>query len=246
MPRTSLPTWPRASSRAGRTRSSLIVPASCSSCSRASSPVVEGAEPAGAGSSCGPGGNSARVWRRRATTPIAIRPPRSRMPHQTRRACVPPHRIEEQVDEADASPDDPLPLVQRRGQSPAEPDRGRRRPCEHRSERRDRAVEKCRRADLAEDRRPDQVQPVRCGLVAGGCERGRDVVAEQAPDHENEEPHEREPDARVAQRRPPGAAREVDREPVEHEHGDEQPDAEDVARPGRRSARQRAGPTSSA
>ena len=133
---------------------------------------------------------------------------------------------QEQVDEADASPDEPLPLVQDGSQPLAEPDRRRRGPGENGSQHRDRAVEERRGADLAEDRRPDQIQPVRGGLVAGGRERRHEVVAEQVPDDEHEKPHEREPDSRVAQGRPPGSAREPDRDPVEREHGDEQPGAE--------------------
>ena len=75
---------------------------------------------------------------------------------------------------------------------------------------------------------PIRYMPVRRGLIPGGRERVGDVVAEQVPDDERDETHEREPEAGVAERGPPGAARDVDREPVEHEHPDEQPDAQHV------------------
>ena len=66
---------------------------SCSACNRASASFPEGAPPAIAGSAWAPDGNSDRVWRRKAMTPAAIRPARRRIPHQVRRACVPPQRI---------------------------------------------------------------------------------------------------------------------------------------------------------
>ena len=48
------------------------------------------------------------------------------------------------------------------------------------------------------------------------------------PDHEHEQPHQREPQAGIAQRRPPGAAREPDRNSVQDEHRHEEPRAEDA------------------
>src|SRR4051812_2697380 len=85
---------------------------------------------------------------------------------------------EEQIDEADGSPDDSLPLVQDWSEPLAEPDCRRGGPGEDRSERRDSAVEKRSSADLAEDRGTDQPEAVRRGLVARGRERISDVVPE--------------------------------------------------------------------
>ena len=138
---------------------------------------------------------------------------------------------QEEIDEAHGSPDDPLPLVQHGSEPLAQPDGRRRRPGEHRSQRCDQPIEQGRPADLPEDRGPDQVQVVRRGLVPGGRERAGDVVAQQGPDDEDEEPDERESDPRVAQGLAPGAAREPDRKPVEGEHEDEQPDTQDVDGP---------------
>ena len=102
-------------------------------------------------------------------------------------------------------------------------------------------------ADLAEDRAADQPDRPDRLLTGGLGQRVDDVVADEPAQRRargvltrmNDQPTFRS----VSRRRPRG---EVDRERVQHEHEDDEPAADHVDQPGRRSGRRRADRTTSA